>query len=390
MTRSKEARTPGLDRLLLTLVVVLAAWGLLTLYSVTQPMKEGPAYFLKKQGLNVAVGFFFMMLITRLNLKMLDNTMRIALMMGGTLVLLVLVMVPPFATKINGAYRWLRLGPLNIQPSELAKAVLLLFMAHYLSARKEHIRSFWSGVLPAMLIMGVYIGLVAAEPDLGGAAVICGLLLVMLFIGGAQLRSLAVLGAGGLVFVALAIVMSPWRVKRFLGFLDPTFDQMGVNWQPWQAQLAIGSGGWKGVGFGNGWQKAHYVPEIHTDFILANLGEELGLLGLLAVLGLFFFLVWRSIRLTMRADDPFLRHCGVGAASLLGLQIAVNSGVVMSILPNKGLAMPFFSFGGSNTVLNFILMGIILAVAKAWREDTGKQRVVNLLAMRHQHAEAGE
>jgi len=390
MNRVKEQRAPGLDRILLTLVLGLAVWGLLTIYSVTQPMKHGPVFYLEKQSFNVAVGLFFMLLITRINLKAFNNKVLISSLMGGALLLLVLVFVPAFGGEAKGAHRWFKCGGLNVQPSELTKAVLVLFLAHYLAVRQDRIRSLIFGVLPVTLIVTAYIGLVAKEPDLGGAVVICGLLIVMLFIGGARLSSLGILGAAGVTFVTLAILTSSWRMERLRGYLNPDQNLYQVNWQAWQAKIAIGSGGLSGVGFGNGWQKAHYVPEIHTDFILANLGEEFGLVGLLGVLGIFFFIVWRSIRLTMRVEDSFLRYCGVGAASLLGLQIIVNAAVVMSVLPNKGLAMPFFSYGGSNTLLNFILMGIILAVAQTRGEAAGKQRVVNLLAMRHQEAEAGE
>jgi cell division protein FtsW len=352
------------DRVVLALVLFLAALGLLMVYSVSQPLAgDEPLAFLKTQGLYVIGGLLAMFAVSRMNLHRLNDARIVVPALALILVALVLVYVPPFAAPAKNANRWLRY-PFHMQPSEFAKGVLVLFYAFYLARIGERIRDFWRGVAPMALVTLPFLGLIVKEPDLGGAAAIGAMLIAMLFIGGARKR---IIGLGFLAAVPLGlyvILVTPWRLKRLLGFLDPAADTLGVNWQSWQAQIAIGRGGVFGVGIGNGWQKLHYVPEMHTDFILANLGEELGLIGLLMVFFLFFVLVWRAIRLTMKADEPFLRLLGVGASALMGLQIVWNAGVVMSLLPNKGMSLPFFSYGGSCTLLNFFLAGLILGVSR--------------------------
>jgi cell division protein FtsW len=390
MIDEETEKRHGLDPLILTLVAGLAALGLLMVFSVSLSLKGGPVYYLRTQAEYMLGGVALMLAVSFGNLRRLNDWRVVYAMLGVVFVLLLLVFKAPFAAPANHAHRWLRL-PLHMQPSEFAKGALLLFMAHHLAQAGDKIRSLVYGVLPMVGITGLFAAVIAKEPDLGAATTIAFLLLVMLFIGGARKRLLAAFFALSVPPVAYLIIATPWRLKRLLGFLNPAADTLGVNWQSWQAQIAIGRGGLTGVGFGNGWQKLNYVPEMHTDFILANLGEELGLVGLLAVFLLFFALVWRSIRLTMKAEEPFLRLCGVGASALLGVQIVVNAGVVMSLLPNKGLAMPFFSYGGSNTLLNFFLTGVILAVARTRREEDSVQRkVLHVLPRRTLADAAGE
>lgn len=380
----------GLDRYLVLLVLLLSAFGLLMVYSVSQPLTEQPLLYFKKQAMHLMLGMALMLLLSGADLRRLDNSKVIGAIMAVVFVLLILTFIPPFAAPAKGAHRWINI-PVHLQPSELAKAAMILFFAHYLAAQGEGIRRFWRGVVPLVGIAMPFIGLIAIEPDLGAAAVIAALMILMLFIGGAQWRVIGLGFVGGALFIASQIVMAPWRVKRLLGFLDPSRDPLGVNWQTWQAQIAIGRGGLTGVGIGNGWQKFYFVPEMHTDFILANLGEEMGLLGLLLAFLLFFFLIWRSIRLCLRATDLFVRLCGLGAALLIGMQVLINAAVVMSLLPNKGLSLPFFSYGGSNTLLNFALIGVILAAARLAPVDaTSKPKVLHLLQRRELPAESEE
>jgi cell division protein FtsW len=381
----------GLDGATLTLVAVLSALGLLMVYSVSLPLGDDPYDMLKTQARYMAGGVLVMLAFAYLDLRRWLHDWRVVVpAMAVMLAFLVLVFVPHVEAPAKNAHRWVKY-PFHMQPSEFAKGVLLVFYAHYLAVKGEGIRRFVGGVAPMAAVTLPYLALIAKEPDLGGAATIGAMLIAMLYIGGARKRVLGVGFLAGAAGVAGLILVTPWRIKRLLGFLNPEADTLGVNWQSWQAQIAIGRGGLFGVGFGNGWQKLHYVPEMHTDFILANLGEELGLLGLLVVFFLFFALIWRAIRLTMKAEDPFLRLLGVGASTLLGLQIVVNAAVVMSLLPNKGMAMPFFSYGGSNTLLNFFLAGVILGVARMRRAEPELQRkVVHVLPRREPALAAGE
>jgi cell division protein FtsW len=391
MTRQSAQSRTGPDPAILALVLALATWGLLTLYSVSQPMKEGPMFFLSRQVVFVAIGMGLMLLIGRIDLTVLNNRKVIVGLLAICGLLLVAVWIPGLADPGKNAHRWVKLG-VRLQPSELTKAVMVLFFAHWIADAGEKIREPLRGFLPMTGVTLFFAALIVIEPDLGGAAVIGALLFVMLFLAGIQKRWLAVYFFAFMAAVGSLIWVAPYRLKRLLAFMSPTSENLlNVNWQQWQAKIAIGVGGVSGVGFGNGWQKAYYVPEMHTDFILANVGEEWGLLGMIAVCVLFFALIWRAIRLTARTGDAFLRHVGIGAATLLGLQVVINACVVMGMLPNKGLSLPFFSAGGSNTLLNFMLAGMILSAARCREvEVVGQTRVLNVLARRQLAGAAGD
>lgn len=370
------------DKIILGLTLTLVGIGLVMVYSAGAPYGDSPYFYLKKQLIWVAIGIVLMIILSRLNLKNLDETWFIGLLLCLAFVLLTLVYVPGLAAPTKGAHRWIHLGANKFQPSEFAKGVMVLFFAHYLSQRGEKIRQFMAGVLPMVGGALVFMAMIFAEPDLGAGVMIAMLLLVMLFVGGAKLR---VLGAGGLAgvlgFVGL-ILVEPYRVKRIFSFLHPWADPLGASYQIKQSLVALGRGGIFGVGIGNGFQKLFYLPEIHTDFILANLGEELGLLGIVMVLALFTALVFRGMWLAMRSKEPFVRFVGVGATALLGLQVIVNAGVVMCLLPTKGLAMPFLSYGGSSALLNFSLIGLILAVGRHSTPEPVRDETLNFLLRR--------
>ncbi|MDP8225686.1 MAG: putative peptidoglycan glycosyltransferase FtsW [Candidatus Lernaella stagnicola] len=392
MTVDEAKRQTSPDRMLLAIVLALATWGLLTLFSVSQQLPNGPMYYLTRQAIYIALGMAMMLGLIQVDLSKINRPKVVYAILGVCVFLLLCVWIPGIGHKANGAYRWISVGPINLQPSEFTKAAIVIYYAHYLSKIGEKIRDPLYGVLPMAGVTAIFVALIAWEPDLGGAAVFCMLLFVMLFLAGVQKRFLAGVLGVGVLFVVSQIWLAPWRLRRLLAFLFPTDESLfGVNWQPWQAKIGIGVGGWFGAGYGNGWQKAFYVPEIHTDFILAHIGEELGLLGLLVLFGLFFVLIWRTIRITAKATDSFLRFLGIGAGTLIGIQVVINAAVVMSLLPNKGLSLPWFSAGGSNTLLNFILMGVILSAARHCEaEAIAQNRVIHVLARRELAGAAGD
>ncbi len=361
------------DRPLLFLLLVIISIGLVMVSSASFPLHENPYHYFTRQLVFVGIGLVLMFFIGSRDIHRLNSTPLVVTLLAVSGVLLALCFVPGIAAPANGARRWLQIGPISGQPSEIAKGAALLFFAHFLARKGEDVRDFWRGVLPVTLAALVIIGGIIIEPDLGGSTMVGLLMMVMLFLAGARLRVLGLYALGGLTgFVAL-MLSNPYQLRRLMSFLHPWDDPTGTSYQIKNSLIALGRGGLTGVGVGNGMQKLFFLPEIHNDFILANLGEELGLLGLWLVFILFGLLVFRSMRLAMRCREPFARLIGAGAAALLGLQVVVNAAVVMCLAPTKGLAIPFLSYGGSSAVLNFSLIGLILAVGRAGGPKTAPE-----------------
>jgi cell division protein FtsW len=277
---------------------------------------------------------------------------------------LVVVLIPGIGIARGGARRWLHLGPLNLQPSELAKFAVVLYLAASFVKKGDRLASFTMGVVPSCLVIGLIAGLVLLEPDFGTAALSAGLLVLMLFVGGVPLRFIAIPGLAAVPLVAFAVMTESYRLKRLLGFLHPDSDPLGINFQLKQSFIAFGSGGLWGVGLGEGRQKLFYLPEAHTDFIFSVIGEELGLAGALLVLGLFAVVAVRGFRIAVRHPDPFASLLAFGVTLSLVFQGAVNVGVVLGCLPTKGLALPFLSYGGSAMVAALAEVGVLLALAR--------------------------
>jgi cell division protein FtsW len=281
-----------------------------------------------------------------------------------SIVALVLVLVPGIGVSRGGARRWLSLGPLNLQPSELAKVAIVLYLAASLVRKGERVRTFLYGVAAPSLLAGAMAGLVLLEPDFGTAALIGGILVAMLLAAGVRLWHLALPAVAASPLLAWAVMSESYRLKRLLGFLHPESDPLGINFQLKQSFIAFGSGGLWGVGLGESRQKMFYLPEAHTDFIFSVIGEELGLAGALLVLGLFCLVAARGFRIALRHTDPFASLLAFGVTLSLVLQGAVNVGVVLGCLPTKGLALPFLSYGGSAMLASLAQIGILLALAR--------------------------
>ncbi len=293
--------------------------------------------------------------------------------------LLLLVLLPGIGREVNGSARWLPLGPFNLQPSELMKLFMVLYLAGYLVRRGEEVRNAVRGFAKPMLILALVSLLLLLEPDFGAAAVLMATAMGLLFLGGVRWWQFALLILGVAAALAALAVSSPYRLERITAFLDPWADPFASGFQLTQALIAFGRGEWFGVGLGNSIQKLFYLPEAHTDFLYAVLAEELGLAGALLVLALFMVLVWRAFVVARRAERAgmaFAAYVAYGGGIWLGVQAFVNMGVNMGILPTKGLTLPLMSYGGSSLVVSCVMVALVQRVAMevAAREGAGGGR----------------
>jgi len=353
---------------LLLAVLVLVGLGLVMVASASVPkaMELGDAlYFFKRQLAFALIGAALAAATYAVPLRAWERSAY--LLTGLAALLLILVLVPGIGHEVNGSRRWLRLG-FTVQPSELARLAAILFVAAYLARRRLEVQRAWWGFSKPLLICAVLAGLILMEPDLGSAAVLMAVALGVLFLAGARLLPFALFLAAGLGLAALAVILEPYRLQRLQAFLDPWQDPFGSGFQLAQALIAIGSGGWTGVGLGESVQKLLYLPEAHTDFLFSVLAEELGLLGVVGMIGLYGVLVWRCFLVAQRAASAGLGFgvwVAYGVGLWLGLQAFINMGVNLGVLPTKGITLPLMSAGGSSLVVNLVALGLVQGV---WRE----------------------
>ncbi len=358
-------REPGgrADPVILAAAGALACLGLVLVYSTACGLEgRGGTGLMVRSVVYVLVGIAGMAVACRVPAERLRPLAYPLL--GLSVLLLVLAWVPGVGQEVKGAHRWIRIGPVGFQPSELAKLAVVLFLADSLARRGERIRSFAYGYLPHVLIPGVPLLLILAEPDLGTAALLGALVLLVAYVGGVRPAHLA---AGLLPAVPVAVYslwFVPFRRERILAFLDPWAHAQGAGFQLVQSLLAFGSGGLWGVGLGAGQQKLYYLPEAHTDFILSVWAEEAGFVGVAAVLGLFALLVFRGFRIAWLQGDPYRRLLATGIAVWLGLQAGLNALVVTGSLPTKGLPFPFLSYGGTGWVVDLTAAGLLAGLAR--------------------------
>jgi cell division protein FtsW len=278
--------------------------------------------------------------------------------------LLVVVLIPGVGVSRLGAQRWLNLGPLSFQPAEFVKLCLVVFTACGLSRQLDKLKNFWSGVLPYIALAGLSAGLILLQPDLGTAVTVVGTIFIMLFAAGVQISNLAIVGLLGTGAIGLAIWHEPYRLRRFLAFLDPEKDPAGAGWHILNSLMSLGSGGLLGTGLGQGHAKYLWVPERHTDFIFAIIGEELGFIGAAFVILLFILFIWRGFRVAVTSPDSFGTLLAAGIVAGIAVQVIINIGVVTSTLPITGITLPFISFGGSSLVFSLASVGILLNISR--------------------------
>jgi cell division protein FtsW len=362
----REARG-HFDRILLMAVMALLATSVVMVYSsssaVALTIYNDGSYFMKRQILWAAIGLLVMTAAMRLDHEVFADKRMVAVILAVCLVLLAATLVPGIGRTINGARRWIKLGGLTFQPAELMKFTLVVYLSSYLSSKQALIRDFKSGLLPVFIVTGTFLGLAMLQPDFGTVMVMAAVILVLLFAGGARFTHLGAVFLLSLPFVYFAVAAKAYRLRRVLSFLNPWDDPQGAGHQIIQSFLAFGSGGVFGRGLGEGRQKLLFLPERHSDFIYAVIGEELGLIGAGAVLFLFGVILWRGIRIALHAEG-FSKMLALGITVLVCVQALINMAVVTGIMPTKGIALPLVSYGGSALVVTLGAMGVLLNISR--------------------------
>ena len=320
-------------------------------------------YFFRRQTIALMIGLLAMIAGYRIGYRRLVGTAYPLLLI--TIVLLVLVLIPGVGSKAGGSSRWIKLGSFGFQPGELAKITFVVYLACSLTRKREKIKAFGAGFLPHLLVSAVLILLLLRQPDFGTAAVLTIVLFFMLFVAGTKLSYILVAALAALPMAYGLIAGSEYRMRRLLAFLDPWSHRFDIGYQISESLMSFGSGGIFGVGLGEGKHKLFFLPAAHTDFIYSIVGEELGMIGAVALMLLFGVVVWRGIRIALRAPDLFGTYVAFGFTILIGLQGLTNMGVVTGLLPTKGLTLPFFSYGGSSLICNLAAVGVLLSISKA-------------------------
>jgi cell division protein FtsW len=323
--------------------------------------------FLNKQIVWVALALGALFLFYHIDYAKLGRYSPLILIVSVILLIMVLIL----GNKVNGAKRWLRIGSFTLQPSEFAKLALVIFMARFLSEHKDKVKSFAKGFLPVLAILSITLILVVREPDFGATVVIGAIVFIIWFIAGLRILHLSSLFIASVPCAVVAIIAEPYRLKRILAFLNPWSDPMGGGYQIIQAQVAVGSGGLLGRGLGAGLQKYQFLSEAHTDYIFAIVGEEVGLVGSIFVVLMFVLLLMLGVTVALRATDYYTGLLASGIVTMICLSAAVNFWVVLGMLPPKGLALPFISYGGSSLLVNMAAIGILLNISKTTEEAMG-------------------
>jgi len=359
------ARKLKSDKLLFFATLLLVCTSIVMVYSASAVIAterwQDPYRFLFKQAAWVLIGLSLMPIVMRIDYR--SYRQPVVIWTGLGIVTLALIAVL-FSKEVNGARRWMLLGPLGIQPSELAKIAIILFTAALLERRMERINELSYALLPIGVATGGIVGLVLIEPDLGTAVSILVIAGAMVFAAGISYRYVFGLLAAAIPALYFVIMASPYRVQRMLAFLDPWSDAQGGGYQVIQSMIAVGTGGIFGTGLMGGLQKLFYLPEPHNDFIYAVIAEELGLLGATTVLVCFCLITWRGLRTASRAPDRFGALVSVGLTAMIAFQALLNISVVTGLAPTKGIPLPFVSAGGSSLLINLLGMAILLNVSQ--------------------------
>jgi cell division protein FtsW len=365
--RARERMPFAWDTITLGLTAALLLVGLIMVTSASMSIAAknlgDPFYFLERQFVFGMIGVLCACMLTRVPVQLWDKWSLPLLVLG--LLLLLLVLIPGLGATVNGARRWMRIGPMNFQVSELAKVLVLIWVCSYCVRKRAELTQSFPGLVKPVALLGVTALLLLLEPDFGAATVLFATGFAVLFVAGARLRYVIVLVSAAAMAFALLALTSAYRLKRLTGFLHPWDDPFNGGFQLTQSLIAIGRGSWFGVGLGSSVQKLFYLPEAHTDFVFAVLAEELGLLGVVGVLGLFIALVWRAFRISRMAAQAglqFQSYLALAFGVWLGLQAIVNIGVNMGVLPTKGLTLPLLSYGRSSLLVSLGWLGVLLRI----------------------------
>jgi cell division protein FtsW len=345
--------------------LLLTGFGVVSVYSasaiVAMERHQDPYFFLKRQLFYAILGVVGMLGVLQIDYRHLQRWSRLSLVL--TLMLLGLLFVPTLAKEAGGAKRWLQVGRLSFQPAELCKLTLVLYLAHRLAVHQPWRSRFLRHYVPLAGVIGALFACTLLQPDFGTAVLLLGIAAIVLFVGGVPLRYLVSSLVVTVPFLYLTLVEVGFRWRRLLAFWDPWSVRLEAGFQIVQSLLAFGKGGFVGVGPGAGKQKLFFLPEAHTDFVFAVIGEEFGFIGCLAVLSLFGVLLWHGMTVAGRSQNLFARYLAAGITSMVVLQAVMNIAVVVGFLPTKGLPLPFVSYGGSSLVVTLVSMGILLGIS---------------------------
>ncbi|HEX8136206.1 MAG TPA: putative lipid II flippase FtsW [Pyrinomonadaceae bacterium] len=367
------ARKLQADKWLFAATAGLALFGIVMVYSASAVMAAqengNQYYYVIKQAVWTLIGFGAMLVAMHFDYQRLRNRAIIY----GLLALTVVMLMAVFGfSRVNGAHRWIKLAGFSIQPSEVSKLALALFLAYFFEKRAGEEGSFWRTFMPAIGVTGLLALLVVAEPDLGTAMMLTVVFVGIAYTAGTRLLHLGMAAAPALLGLAALLIFVPWRLQRLITFLNPWADPQDKGFQVVQSLIAIGSGGTGGLGFAQGKQKLFFLPFAHSDFIFAVVGEELGLFGALVVIAVFGIFLWRGLRASLLAPDRFGMLLGLGLVAGIVTQALFNISVVLSLVPTKGIPLPFISYGGSSLVPTLVSVGILLNISQYAGSTSGQ------------------
>lgn len=354
------------DKILFFTVILIGIFGIVMIYSASSIWAQYKFHdtlkFVKSQSIFFLIGIFLCHFISKIDVEFwFKHANKIIF---GCFLLLVLVLIPGIGTVRNGSRSWFGIGGLGIQPSEFAKIGLIIFTSKYLSQNRKDLRDIKKGVFPILLVIGIFFLLIMLEPDFGTAMVIALTLISLIFISGVKISFFVRIGFLGILGIVVLIIIAPYRMARIVSFLNPWSDPLGSGFQIIQSLYAIGPGGLLGQGFLNSHQKHFYLPEPQTDFIFSIISEEFGFLGVLIVVSFFFFLFYRSIKISLKSSDLFSKFLVFGFSNGILIQATLNLAVVIGLIPVTGVTLPFFSYGGSSLLVTMASIGIILSVSR--------------------------
>ncbi|MGB5157811.1 putative lipid II flippase FtsW [Desulfobacterium sp. N47] len=357
--------TPGYyDIKLLLPVFMLVIAGIIMVYSASSVLalkKFGTDYyFLKKQAMFAIAGVIALVTCRHLNYRYY-RVLAYPLLIFS-IILLIAIHIPGIGFSAGGSARWIRIGGLTIQPSEFARLSMIIYLAYSIDKKRENIKDFYVGLLPHVIVLAIFTALILLQPDFGSVVILCALAWIMLFVGGARIRYLASAVLMLLPVAYFFMVSASYRVRRLMSFRNPWQYSADEGYQIVHSLMAFGTGGIWGTGIGNGYQKLHYLPEPHTDFILSVIGEELGLIGVVVIIILYAVILFRGINIARKTEDSFGALLATGITIAIGMQVCINMGVTLGLLPTKGLTLPFLSYGGTSLLINMAAIGILMNI----------------------------
>lgn len=356
-----------MDFSILLVVTILCSFGLVMIFSASYYYAQHYSganndgfYYLKRQAVYLAIGYPVMLVLSMLNYRVIERANYLA--MGVSILLLIAVLL--WGRDLNGGKRWLYIGPVSVQPSEVAKFGLMIFMCAFMSRHRGEMASVQKGMVPMLFAIVLIAGLIMLQPNMSMAVIVAFIGIVLLFLGGCDIRPLIVVGVIGIIAVVVLAFAQPYRIARMTSFRNPELDPQGTGYQLLQSFYAIGSGGWFGKGLGNSYQKLLYMTYGESDFIFAILCEELGFVGGTIIILLYAYIVFRGMQISMRCRNRFGSLLSAGISIVFGFQVFVNIAVVTGLMPTTGQALPFISAGGTQLLVFLAAMGVLLNISR--------------------------